>query len=199
MMLRTIFIVLFCCASAVSVAQTTASSGQRGESGFVSNELFIYMRAGPSPNFRLVGTITAGTPVQMLQRDGEYVQIIDDRQRTGWIEAEFYSQTPSLQSQVSILTDRLELIQSTRARLETENTALSRDLKATQEQAKQLNRELTEQLEQLSIIEQEAQQRNRTNNIQWLTRGSIIALVSVLVGFMLGAFARRNRSRNRLM
>jgi SH3 domain protein len=199
MMLRTIFIALFCCASAFSTAQTTSNATSQGESGFVSNELFIYMRAGPSPNFRLVGTITAGTPVQMLQRDGEYVQVLDDRQRTGWIEAEFYSQSPSLQSQVSVLTDSLDLIQSTRARLEAENTALSKDLKASQEQAKQLNRELTEQLEQLSIIEQEEEQRNRTNNVQWLTRGSIIALVSVLVGFMLGAFARRNRSRNRLM
>lgn len=199
MMLRTIFIVLFCCASAFSIAQTTADAAPQGESGFVSNELFIYMRAGPSANFRLVGTITAGTAVQMLQRDGDYVQILDDRQRTGWIEAEFYSQTPSLQSQVSVLTDSLDLMQTTRARLESENATLSEDLQATKEQTKQLNRQLTEQLEQLSIVEQEAIEQSRTNNVQWLTRGSIIALVSVLIGFMLGAYARKNRSRDRFM
>jgi SH3 domain protein len=199
MMLRTIFIIMLSCASAFSIAQTANSNTQQGESGFVSNELFIYMRAGPTPNFRLVGTINAGEPVQMLQRDGDYVEIVDSRQRTGWIESQFYSQTPSLQSQVSELNKSLVLLQNTRDRLEAENSTLSKDLNAVQTQAKQLNRELTEQLEQVSIIKQEAEQRDRMSQVQWLTRGAIIAGASILVGFMLGAFARRNRSRNRLM
>jgi SH3 domain protein len=199
MMLRTIFILLLSCASVFSIAQTASNNTQQGESGFVSNELFIYMRAGPTPNFRLVGTITAGEPVRMLQREGDYVEVIDSRQRTGWIEREFYTQSPSLQSQVSELSSNLDLLQSTRLRLEAENKTLSQDLNAVQTQAKQLNRDLTEQLEQVSVIKQEAEQRDKMSQVQWLTRGAIIALVSILLGFMLGAFARRNRSRNSLM
>jgi SH3 domain protein len=80
-----------------------------------------------------------------------------------------------------------------------QNAALQQDLGALTTQNNQLNRELTEQLEMVSVLQNEAQMRDRNSRVEWLTRGAIIALVSVLVGFILGSISRKNRSRNRLM
>jgi SH3 domain protein len=187
------------CTATLSLAQTTPGQAAQGEAGYISNDLFIYMRAGPSPNFRLIGTINAGTPVTKLQQDGEYVQILDDRERTGWIEIEFYSATESLQSQIERITNDLQQTQSDSSLMASQNAALQQDLGALTTQNNQLNRELTEQLEMVSVLQNEAQMRDRNSRVEWLTRGAIIALVSVLVGFILGSISRKNRSRNRLM
>lgn len=193
-----LFFALFLLSNVV-FAQSTSDEAQVGVPGFVSNELFIYMRAGPGGNFRFLGTITAGTPVQRLDSEDGYVQIIDDRQRTGWIEQEYFTESESLQVQLAQAQEQVAQLSQNNSQLASENNTLARDLEATKKQSQGINRELTEQLEKLSVIEQEAENQARQSNVQWLTRGAIIALGSLFIGYVLGSIARKHRSRNRLM
>ena len=64
-----------------------------GEIRYISDDLYTYIHAGPGRNYRILGSVVAGTRVTQLQIDAEnnFVEIIDDKQRTGWVDATFIS------------------------------------------------------------------------------------------------------------
>ncbi|MDX5434181.1 MAG: SH3 domain-containing protein, partial [Halomonas sp.] len=39
---------------------------------WVSDELTTYVRSGPTDGYRIVGTLTAGEPVTVLETSGDY-------------------------------------------------------------------------------------------------------------------------------
>lgn len=51
---------------------------------WICDDLFTYLRAGPGQDYRLIGSVTAGTQIQLLQVDHEagYADIIDHRQQS---------------------------------------------------------------------------------------------------------------------
>ena len=81
---------------------------QEMQSGFIIDELTIYMHAGPGTNYRILGTITAGTQIQITgQADKGYNQIIDDKGRTTWIESKYITDKPGLRFVVAELNGKI--------------------------------------------------------------------------------------------
>ena len=112
-MMRKQAILLFLCIISVftslqSLAQEPNDS--EGEIRYISDDLFTYLHAGPGRNFRILGSVVAGTRVMLLQEDPEknFVEIIDDKQRTGWVDAEFINISSSVRELVPGLQQQLE-------------------------------------------------------------------------------------------
>lgn len=80
----------------------------------ISDDLYIFMHAGPGRNYRILGSVEAGTAVRKTEKEvtNEFVEIIDDGGRQGWIEAEFLSSQPSRETIIEQLRDDLAQIQS---------------------------------------------------------------------------------------
>ena len=115
-MLRQIVLLFLCIASSLINAQALAQepNDSDGEIRYISDDLFTYLHAGPGRNFRILGTVVAGTRVTLLQEDTEksFVEIIDDKQRTGWIDAEFISVSRSVRELVPGLQQQVEETQA---------------------------------------------------------------------------------------
>ena len=91
-------------------AQTTSEpNDSEGEIRYISDDLYTYLHAGPGRNFRILGSVQAGTQVIQLQIDAEknFVEVIDDKQRTGWVDASFITSTQSIRELVPELQERV--------------------------------------------------------------------------------------------
>ncbi|MFB1035498.1 MAG: hypothetical protein QMC38_09130, partial [Sinobacterium sp.] len=77
-----VLIFLFITSSLLSVQSLAQEpNDSEGEIRYISDDLFTYLHAGPGRNFRILGSVVAGTRVSLLQEDSEnnFVEIIDDK------------------------------------------------------------------------------------------------------------------------
>lgn len=189
-----------------ATAQSSPSDKFVAESGeqeirYISDELFIFLHAGPGRDFRIVGSINAGTTISLLQVDREagYAQIQDDRERIGWVESKFVSRTPSIRAALEEASEKVETQQEEiRLMQDRMNRALG-DLAISEQQKIALNRNLTKTLEQNAELERSILQKGRSDQMQWFTRGTVLALISVLIGYFLGLFSRKKGKSNPLL
>ena len=173
---------------------------QDGDFRYVSSNLFTYMRSGPGTQYRLLGSVNAGTRIQVLQVDSDYTEIIDNRQRTGWIESKFVTGEPSFKMQVDQLQTVLEENKTLIEAMKLDTLAAQERAKSAKEQANELNRKVTEHLEEIARLNESIEKRERSNNMQWFTRGSILAVIAIIIGYIMGLTGRRrSQSRSGLM
>jgi len=88
----------------------TAFSLQAAESsqGYISDDLTIFMHAGAGTNYRILGTITAGTQIQITGKSSnDYSEIIDDKDRTAWVETKYITSQAGLRYVVADLNSKL--------------------------------------------------------------------------------------------
>lgn len=174
---------------------------QNGEFRWVSDDLFTYLRAGPGKDYRLLGSVNAGTKIQLLQvdRDAGYAEIIDDRQRTGWIEIRYVSRNQSIRDDIKDIENLLVKRDASVQKMQGQVQAVMQNLATVDDQKAKLNRKITQQLEDISRLNEQIEQRGRANNMLWFTRGSVLAVIALLIGYALGIFGRRRNNNNRLM
>ncbi|MFT6268515.1 MAG: SH3 domain protein [Alphaproteobacteria bacterium] len=174
---------------------------QNGEFRWVSDDLFTYLHAGPGNDYRLLGSVTAGTQIQLLQVDREngYAEVIDNRQRTGWIEIKFVSRNQSIRDDVTDLQASLTQRDESLASIQTELNAVMQNLNTFDAQKTKLNRQITQQLEDIARLNEQLERRERANNMQWFTRGAMLGVIALLIGYILGLFGRKRKSNDRLM
>jgi SH3 domain protein len=181
--------------------ENTEPNDETGDFRYVSSDLFTYIRSGPGDQYRLLGSVTAGSRIQVLQTNtaNGYTEIIDSRQRTGWIETKFVSEQPSYRLQAEQLQAKLEETETIMVGLQQDTNAAQERAKKAREQANELNRKVSEQLEEIARLNESIEQRERSNNMQWFTRGSILAVIAIIIGYIMGLTGRRNRSRGGLI
>ena len=194
--------VVFLLLSPLSSAQETEQETDAPrEVRYISDELFIYLHAGPGRDFRILGSITAGTTVSLLEVDSSagYAQIEDDRGRTGWVESKFVSRIPSIRAE---LTQARERVAEQQIEVDEALNAMrkaKRDRQDAEEQRLSLNRSLTKSLEEKAELARVIDRKDRNDQMRWFTRGTVLALVSVLLGFLLGLYARKRGKSNPLL
>ena len=97
---------------AITLASSLSLSVQAAENnykqGYISDELFIYMHAGPGTNYRILGTIIAGSEVKITgAQDNGYSEVIDEKNRATWIESKYVSTKAGLRFVVAELNEKI--------------------------------------------------------------------------------------------
>lgn len=180
--------------------QQIEPNDQSGEFRYISDDLFTYMRAGPGPGYRLLGSVNAGSKIQLLQvdRTAGYAEIIDQRQRSGWVEIRYVSRSPSVREELSQVSQKLAQKELKLTQMQNEVDAVMANLTVSEKQRNDLNRQVTRQLEEIGVLKERLEQGLRSNQMQWFSNGAILAVVSVFIGYLMGLFGRKNK-KDRLM
>ena len=81
---------------------------------FISEDLFTYMHTGPGSNYRIIGSVDAGTKITVknTNRDSGYTQIRDDKNRVGWVESKYVTRKEGLKTRVPALEAELKRLRS---------------------------------------------------------------------------------------
>ena len=140
--------------SSLTFAQESANESEL-EKAFISDELFIYMLAGAGTNYRILGSINAGDEISLTGEEANgYTQIIDSKQRAGWIESKFVSENPSLRTVIAQLNSELASYNETEQRLNQDIHSQQTTISDLEQQNKSLQGELkslTTQFDELKL------------------------------------------------
>jgi len=183
-------------------------AAQSDSNAWVTDELSTYVRSGPTDGYRIVGTLSAGEQVEVLETNGDYSRVRGDDDEAVWILSEELQQTPSaseqlpeLESQVESLTEELDGIneeweqrvasmrETLDAReqrideLETRNDQLGSDADESSEQVRSLEARLDTQEEDLLL--------------RYFMYGGGVAGAGLVVGLIVPHLPRRRKKRDR--
>ncbi|PAJ76058.1 hypothetical protein CJF42_02135 [Pseudoalteromonas sp. NBT06-2] len=192
------FIVLLNFSFGVAAEDSNADIEQvTNQKVYISDSLYIYMHAGAGKNFRILGSINAGTELDLLAQndDSGFTKVKDTKGRTGWVDKRYISKTPGLAFQNQELTRNMSIVQNDlrEARIQlpklqqqsavllTENTDLKLQIKT-----------LNNKIEQQTNVTQAASEKEKQ---QLLLYGGGIAFTGLFIGILLTLMlSRRKRS-----
>lgn len=167
---------------------------------FISDDLFVYLRSGPSDEYRIIGSVSAGEPVDLIpgQRENGFVKIRKADATDGWVQIRFVSRRFSvhqlyLDSQQTIddLNQQLNDLQQQLLDHSAENSRIAENLT----QQRLANQQLTAQLD--AMQQAQSQQRSTERN-QLMSQGALIAACCILIGFILGFISSRSKQKRSL-
>lgn len=181
---------------ATEVLEVQTSETSTSSTAYITDNLFVYMHSGPGKNYRILGSVQAGTELQLLDENKEsgYSQVKDSRGRTGWIDKRNISKRPGLAQQNAKLKSQLSELQA-------ELNSAQRDMPLLRQSTNELevkNRELSAEIENLnSQIESSRNQKQQASDKQQkqlLIYGGGIAFIGILLGIIITiVLSRRKR------
>lgn len=179
----------------------SGNTSPTGEVRYIIDDLYTYMHSGPGRNYRITGSINAGSKVNQLSINTEsnYIEIIDDKNRRGWVDGRHISATESMRERLAVIeqqlafsgeqvADKQEEIESLQAQLAQLTGANS----ALQEQLKSLESQYNEAQTSLSNRGMEEQK-------QWFLTGGSFGAGCILLGVILSLVLKRKRREDTWM
>ena len=189
-------ILIFAGSALPAIAQQEPNDSS-GDVRYITDDLFTFMHSGPGRNYRILGSVQAGTRITVLQVNQEqgFVEMIDDQQRTGWVQLEYVTNQQSMREQVPGLLSQVSELQQTVANQKTNNDLLSQQVLDLTSRTTQLNDEVEKAKRLSSQLQRELDMLDQSAQMEWFTRGGIIAVIGIILGVII-AYLPKKRRRN---
>lgn len=178
----------------LATAPVTADEQTTDDSGFIVDNLFIYAHSGPGKNYRILGSIDAGTQIRIIaQPQNGYIQIIDDKEREVWVEDKFISKQAGLKQQLTAANEMLITLQT-----ELDNTLgqlpqLQQSNDDLQNENTLLQNSIADLQSQLATQRQESNVKKQDEQHKLLAYGGGIAFAGLFLGIILTLFLSRRK------
>ncbi len=184
---------LFCFSiSSFSIAQEQDSSYA---DGYISDDLFIYMHAGPGTNYRILGTVIAGTQIQVTgDQSDDYSEVIDDKGRKTWIESKYLTNKPGLRFVVAELNAQLANASEAESNTQLELSKAKDSLITLRDKNNQLTDQLTQLTNELSSTKLSLKSQDVDIQKEWFFNGAIVMVIGLLLGLILPRVFTRKKS-----
>lgn len=177
-------------AAEASSSQLSVQSGQQ----YVSEDIGIVMRSGPTNGYRVIGRLTAGTPIEVLAQDAENetTQVKTSDNKSGWISSQYVTSKKSYQTLLAEAVDEKNTLEQSNHLL-TQELSDKQEIIALNDQLQQQVSELHNKVEQL---EQRASLGKDRFRQDMFLSGGITVLVSMFIAWLLTrtAYGRRQKS-----
>lgn len=198
---RLVFFIILSTSLFGTLAIAQEPNDSEGEVRYISDDLFTYLHAGPGRNYRILGSVIAGSRVIELQEDLEngFIEVIDEKQRTGWVEAEFIKKTPSVRELIPSLQQNLEDANNTIKQQRSDNDLLNQQIADLQSRNSALTRQMSEIEAHNNQVSAELANQDQSAQIEWFTRGGIVAVISLLLGIILTYLPKKRRRNDNWM
>lgn len=168
---------------------------QENTQAYISDDLSIFMHAGPGTNYRILGTINAGAQIYTTGKsDNGYSEIIDDKKRLTWVESKHLTSQPGLRFVVADLNSKLASSGDYSAQLDGEINELKSTVELLNQEKVKLETEFNKVQKQL--IQTQSKVKDQDTNIkkQWFFNGAIVLGIGLILGLILPKFFARRRS-----
>jgi len=172
------------------------TAGIFAETRYVSDELTIFIRTGPTHQFRIVGTLTAGDAVEILadDADNKATQVRLDTGREVWVDTE---QLMAEKPNNVLLREKTAAFQKLTNSSKKKISELQQELIQARDLAARSS-DLQQQVTQLEYDKEILEQKNQTlsdrSRYDLMTAGGIVALAGLILGLLLPKFLRRKRN-----
>ena len=179
---------------------------------YVSDNIFTFIHNGPGTQYRILGSIKAGEPLEVKAVNSEagFTQVVDSRGREGWIKnSELQSQIslrerlPQVEKERDELKDRLQNLNGDNEKRFTEKdgqlAAQSKEIAALKVQLVSQGEELGNLKEQNDALTQSYDNQEHDMQMDWFIRGGAMVGAGILLGILLPMLPRRRSRGDRWM
>ncbi|QJR80404.1 TIGR04211 family SH3 domain-containing protein [Alteromonas pelagimontana] len=175
---------------------------QASSSHYIRDDLFVFLHAGPGRNYRILGSVEAGTPITIIQhnRETEFSEIREKVEgRTGWVETKFVSNQISRAEQLPIISQQLADSQASLQGLQSENSKIKQQLNDARQQLAKLTTQTENQTKEVNTLTAQLEAESKDEMIKWFTWGGIVAGGGVLLGVILTFLPKKRRREDTWM
>jgi SH3 domain protein len=183
---------------AITLSSSLSLSAQAAENnykqGYISDELFIYMHAGPGTNYRILGTVTAGSDVKITGAvENGYSEIIDNKDRATWVESKYVTTQAGLRFVVDKLNEEIATSSNFTSQLDGEVNELKSEVVLLTNDKKELSIELKKLTD--TLVQTQAKIKDQDTDIkkQWFFTGALVLGIGLILGLILPKFFARRR------
>ena len=175
--------------------EAQSTSPTNAKTAYIIDNLYTFMRSGASKDYRLLGSIDAGTQLTLLSDEQNgFIKVKDDKDREGWVEAKFISESAGLKQQYQALNNEMSTIQNRLRQAQVESPELHEQNSQLTEQNAQLLAQISQLQGELSQEQQLKQATSAKEKRQLLTYGGAIAFLGLFLGIILTiVLSRRKR------
>jgi len=187
--------VSFLVINAEETPEQVAETPSTNVTGYISDELFIYMHSGAGRNYRILGTINSGTEVQLTgNTENEYSEIIDTKNRNAWVESKYVSTDPGLRFVIAELNSKLADNAENNTQITQQLDSANNTVSSLEETKKQHEIEL-KKLNKL-LVETQSQVKDQDTNMkkEWFFNGAIVLVIGLLLGLVIPKLVGKRRS-----
>ena len=183
---------------AITLSSLLFSSAQAAENnykqGYISDELFIYMHAGPGTNYRILGTVIAGSEVKITgSQDNGYSEIIDDKNRATWVESKYVTTQAGLRFIVAELNGKIATNSDFASQLDGEVNGLNSQVTLLTSDKKKLPAELKQLTTTLAETRTKIKDQDTNIKKQWFFNGALVLGIGLILGLILPRFFTRRK------
>jgi len=183
---------------AITLSSSLSLSVQAAENnykqGYISDELFIYMHAGPGTNFRILGTVIAGSEIKITgEVDNGYSEIIDNKDRATWVESKYVTTQAGLRFVVDKLNEEISTSSNFTSQLDGEVNELKSKVNLLTNDKKELSIELKKLTDTLVQTQAKIKVQDTDIKKQWFFTGALVLGIGLILGLILPRFFARRR------
>lgn len=183
---------------AITLSSLLFSSAQAAENnykqGYISDELFIYMHAGPGSNYRILGTIIAGEKIKITgSEDNGYSEIIDNKNRATWVESKYITTQAGLRFVVTELKEKIATSSDITSQLDGSVNELKSKVNQLTKDKKKLSAELKQLTQTLTKTRTKIKDQDTSIKKQWFFNGALVLGIGLILGLILPIFFTRRR------
>lgn len=166
---------------------------------YISDALVVYLHSGPGTQYRIVGTLAAGTEVIRLGEENDYAQIQYDTDKTAWLPEAHLSFKPSLSMQLEVLNTTFKEQSDKVLQLEQANSQYQTDLNTISQERIKLQEELKQLKLQNELLSAQMAKKQMNFWQQPMVIGGVILLLGLIFGLLLPKLIPQRRNRERWM
>ena len=185
----------------------TGIATAHAETQYVTENLSTFLRRGAGEQFKIAGSIQAGEAVNVLDRQGKYTLIRDNKNREAWILNSDLSSTPSSKEENPKLKAQVQELTVKLSRLDGDWQQRTVEMQRRTKQAEQQSADLLEQNSQLKRELEMTKNKNRDLEamldagkreiaIQWFIYGGSVLGVGLLFGLLIPYVLPKRRRRD---
>lgn len=177
-----------------SLSLSTQAAENNYKQGYISDELFIYMHAGPGTNYKILGSILAGSEVKITgSEDNGYSEVIDNKNRATWVESKYLSTKAGLRFVVAELKGKIASSSDFSSQLDGEVNELKSKVNLLTNDKKKLSSELKKLTSTLTKTQSKIKDQDTNIKKQWFFNGALVLGVGLILGLILPRFFTRRR------
>lgn len=192
------------------------------ETRYVSDELRVALRGGPTMQHRILAFLVSGTPLEVMETEDEWTRVQDPEGREGWVQTDQLMSQPharqrlaetetsleearaaraeleqSLEERAERIEELEELVDSAEAEIETLEEKLERSDRglALADENERLEEVVVELRERVGRLEGERDVLRQRDRRDLILAGAGILVGGVLVGLILPRIRWRRRNR----
>lgn len=186
--------------SAHAIAQSNETSNDEsptGEPRYITDNLYTFIHSGPGRNYRILGSVSAGAQIMQLQvnSDGSYIEIVDDKNRQGWVDARHITEEASLRTRLPALQESVDGLNGEITKRQVKIDELNKIIEKLESEKVGLKTQYDNLLHEHEQTQQSISKQTIDSERDWFIRGGLLALAGVIVGVVITYLPKR-RKRN---